>query len=199
MAASDRYVVTMETNWTYITGAPGINVFAYTQTLGTGNAFTLWGELAAQVTPAIAAIISNLCAIRDVSIINLDDPSDFYVGDVNDVGTRTGDPLPQFCAWYFDYLRTTRTVKNGRKSFGIVAEADWTGASPAAGITASISNLQTILGGDISDGAVTNTWSPRIWRRAGTYGNPPVAWSDTFFPVAGVVFRTVGSQNSRKK
>lgn len=197
MALGDRFILRMKTVASVMAGFPAYNTFAYECTLGNGQAAHLNGVFDAVVPVALKVILSNLCMISEYNTINLDDNTDFAVTAATQTGTSTGDVLPPFAAWSFRYLRRDRTINDGSKRFGLVPEQLWTGTTQAGVALTQIPIINTALAQVIAAGGIEYT--PRIWRRQGFYGAGATPFPDTFYPINGVTFVGMGSQNTRKR
>lgn len=196
-AVGDKYVLTL----TCFEGAnvdnPLINVFAYEATDGFPAAVELAGAFISDVVPALQACVASPTQIADVEVINLDDPTDFAVTTIGVVGTVVSQYLPRFNGWEFEYLRGTREVHNGRKTFGLVPEPYVTDGVIDASAVSSIEALELALESAVVASGATSTYIPRIWRRAGVYVGG--TFPDTFYPIYGVEYRRVSTQNTRKR
>jgi len=199
MAVGDKLVLTMNTVASSMSGFPAQNVFAYENTIGAGSAAHLAATFDAQIAVPLKALLSNLCMISQYYTINLDNPSDFDLTLVAQVGAAAGDILPPFCGFAFRYARNTREVNDGRKTFGLVPEAAWSGTALQSTWVTAVPAFATTLGSALTAGGIT--YIPRIWRRAGNYklGGISMAFPDTFYEVKSVQFKTVSSQNTRKR
>jgi hypothetical protein len=197
MALGDKYVITLNSTYTPDPANGFANVFAYEGSAGAPNAADLWSTFSTGVVTAIVDVLSTLMVTDLLSVINLDDPSDFFASISGLGGTRTGQVLPKFNAWEYEYVRATRAVHNGRKSFGVICEADVTnGEMDFASVGTEIDALETALV-DVLNGGSGNQYTPKIWRRAGTYVSG--TFPDTFYPISGVLYRRVSTQNTRKR
>lgn len=204
----DKYVVT--TKCYYGSDAakanPIQNVFAYEATSGTPTASALWDAFFTHVVSPMMEVSIIGYSLTDATVINLDDPLDFEnITSIGEDGAQSGEAMNHFVAWEFEYVRATREVHNGRKAFGGLSEANLQGGVPFGDIVGDLNALAVVLGNIIGDAGLSAFFTPRIWRRAGKYapytGDPKVGTSypDTFYPIAGVTYRTVSTQNSRKR
>lgn len=195
----DKYVVTMY----YYAAADVVHQNAFANTFayeGTGGAPSAEDLRDAFQTDVMAPLFDNLSTgvIADLlTVINLDDPIDFSTIVSNEVGIQGGDWLPLFNAYEFQYVRTSRAVHNGRKSFSGVPESAQVNGTVVLATKEALDNLAVILGNPIT--GVTGTYTPRIWRRAGNYGDPPVAFPDQFYAISQVVYNRISTQNTRKR
>jgi len=198
-AAGDHYILTMKTVASSFPGFPAFNVFAYEQITSTGGAADIAEAFVDTIPVLIAAVLSNLCAIVELNTYCIEDDAEFDLTTFAESGDISGDVLPPFTGWTFQYNRATRAAHNGRKNFGLVPESAWASNAPASGVLPNLTAIGTALGDDLV--GASGNYRPRIWRRAGTYKEDgvPTVFPDTFYPVSAVVFKTVGSQNSRKR
>lgn len=126
--------------------------------------------------------------------------TDFYVGSPA-VATFGSEPSPfnsAQTAWSFQYVRTLRTTRNGSKRIAGVPEslvdnnmATATALSYINSAEGELGNVQTI---DYPVG-FTMTMQPVIIRRGTSLAVPPAVVN----PVGEVLYRGVGSQNTRKQ
>jgi len=196
VATGDRFLVTLTA------GASSLgdiqNVFAYEQVAGTGNAHTLADAFLDDVVSALVAIISVQTLFTEIYVVNLDLDSDFWTKSISNSGVITGDALPPFVSATFEYVRTTRAVQNGRKAFGTIPESSQIGGVAVPDYVTACNTLGDILEDGIQDITTGSDWSPRIWRRPGTYASGVILAPGLFYPVADIVFRGISSQNTRK-
>lgn len=175
-------------------GQKMLNVYWFYQTLGAGGAQDLATDWVAHLSTELRAIQSSLLTHESVSVINLDDDSDFYelAWVANNLGSVGGDVLPLFTAWGFRYNRSSRSTRHGYKRVPGVAEADTNAGQASAGVLARLAALETKLAADVVGG--NGTWSPRIVKITGS--SPNLVYTPA--GVASVQFYAVTSQNSRK-
>jgi len=193
----DRYLLTLRAH--SVDNSQSIqNVFAYELTVGPGGANTCAIAFATNIMPAIEAVISVQTFYDDCVVINLDDPTDYQTFVISGTGAVTGDSMPTFCAWEFEYIRTNRTVNNGRKSFGVLSEASQSNGEPLSGVVTNLATLANSLADELQEVSGPSRWEPKIFRRPGTYLSGTVAAPGQFFDVDDVVFRRLSTQNTRK-
>lgn len=201
-AVGDKYVITMKGVNTLLDPAganPFYNVFAYEATGGTPSAADLRLAFDTVLQVPIGNILSAATELVLYETTNLDDPVDFEIYPFSAVGQISGDYLPPFAGWEFQYVRAVRGVHHGRKTFSIVAETSQVNGAPTSGQLTLLTTLEALLGSVLS--GPNGNYTPRIWRRAGTYkvGGVPTVFPDTFYPIAGVIFNRLSTQNSRKR
>lgn len=201
-AVGDKYVLTLRTDDSTQDPAgtnPMYNVFAYTAVSGTPNANDLFSVFNSDVVPAIQDIIAASSTMHAIDVINLDDNTDFDLNAIVAAGAGAGETLPMFASWTFRYNRGVRGIHNGRKAFGVVAEVDQANGTPTVAISPFLTALAVILTGQLI--GASGNYQPAIWRRAGTYmvAGVPTPFPDTFYPISGVTFARISTQNSRKR
>lgn len=197
MPAGDVYL--LQDFQSYAGGAVDkLNAYCYRQTSGSGVAIDLINAFDVGVIPALVGIQSAAVRHHNIDVINLDDPADFNSAAATGttVGTRGGDGLPQFVAWAFRYVRTTRAVRNGQKRIMGVAEPDQANGAAVGGVLALLAAAEIALESTLVDGA-GNVWTPRILRRAAPTHVPPVIRAD--FSISNVLYESISTQNTRKR
>lgn len=199
MALTDRdYALILRTT------AKGIeckNTFWYKTSIST-TALNLSEKWEGQVLGDIRGVLSSDVTFVDLYTYNLVDEEDFATYDLGGVqGLKGADSLPIFCGWYFRYIRTSRQIHDGRKTFAGIAETDVidgvaTGLV-AADLDATATTLATPL--DLGFSAIatpciaqteeyTNPENGKTYRR-------PV----TLIGITDVQYVKVSTQNSRKR
>jgi hypothetical protein len=197
MAVGDKYVVTLEGVFAPDPANRLVNVFAYEGTAGAPNAADLWTTFQGGVVSAIAAVVHVGITFDLMTVINLDDLTDFFAAVSGVGGVRTGEFLPMFNGWELEYTRGSRAVHNGRKTFGVLSESDVTNGVIDATLRAGDMTLLEVALSDVLTSGGGTEYTPRIWRRAGTYVSG--TFPDTFYPTNGVIYRRVSTQNTRKR
>lgn len=207
-SVGDKYVLTLTAFYTSdaIRNNPVNNVFAYEATSGSPSSTGLWDAFNTHVVPFLPPLMHVSLVIQDATVVNLDDLTDFTnVTSIAEEGEWLGEALPPFMAFELEYVRATREAHNGRKSFAGLGESMLTGGVPETAVAADLLTLSGALSVSISETGFGAEYTPRIWRRAGRYapysGDPRVGtlYPDTFYPIAGVSYRRVSTQNSRKR
>lgn len=198
MATGDMFLLTLTASRV---GGGDImqNVFGYQQLDGLEGSSELANEFIEENLPSILAIVSEQTTFTGVSCINLNDPTDFAsITLTGNAGEGNGDPMPPFVSWTFEYVRADRTVRNGRKAFGLVPEVGVTdGVVDPAWVT-FVNATATALAGDLDSEGDGSSWRPRIYRRPGTYSSGVVAAPGAMYPIQTVSYSSVSTQNSRK-
>lgn len=178
---------------------PLINVFAYEAASGTVSADDLNGAFQSLVLPSWVDCVNIHTVMRTIQVINLDDPVDFLIDNINETGVTNGEILPSFMAYEFEYVRAVRGVHSGRKSIAGLDEGQLSGGE-ASGTELGLLNILAADFGTSIAGTL-GLYTPRIWRRQGTYkvDGVPTVFPHTFYPISGVVYRRVSTQNTRKR
>lgn len=197
MAATNLYLLLDLQNYAGGIG-DNMNAYCYLQTAGAGD----WNDLnlawITTVLPAVLAIQSAAVQHMSLETTNLNDPADFgtagYAGA--QVGGRGGDGISAFVNWAFQYTRTTRAVRNGAKRIMGVAEPDQANGVAVGGIVALLNAAAVAFNTTLTD-LSGNAWSPRILRRANLAHVPPVLQAS--FPISGVQYTRISTQNTRKR
>lgn len=175
---------------------PFVNVFGFRSNLVVLNEEKeLNDAFEAQLLPDVASICQNLTFFRRIEVYNVSNGTGYYDKNLSPivVGARSGDNLPGFVAWGFQYNRTTAGKRNGFKRFGLVSESDTTGDGPTAGMAVVLAALATNLATPLKIGLI-DTWFPEILERKPTGVYP---W--TSHPILNVVYKRMTTQNSRKR
>lgn len=197
MAASDHYLLTLRAH-ALTSGSAIQNAFVYLQQEGTGNAARLNVAFVAAIVGAILAVSSDQYVIDDVLTINLDDLDDYDTETIADAGESSGQHLPIYNTWYFEYTRTTRAIQNGRKAIGIISEPDSENGNATTTALVLLNNLANALAGELDDPVTVSSWRPQLWRRPGTYSSGVVSAPGLFYDVDDVLYRKISTQNTRK-
>lgn len=177
------------------TGLQALNVFHYESVSGTPSGADLLAVFDAIILEAWEELISSAVLLEPLEAQNLDDPVDFALRTPTfaTAGVGTGESLPPFVAFSFQYVRASRASRHGWKRFMGVSEPQQAGGTiiPA---DLTLANLLADVLEDTLIGA-TASYAPRIARR------PPVGGTldqTVLFPVAEVVYAGITSQNTRK-
>jgi len=174
------------------------NVFAYECTAGSATTAELLQAFDLATKTLLEAITSVSVSYFQLDAINLDDDADFATRVIVWVGAVSGDVLPGFTAWEYQYERGVRSINNGRKAFCGVPESSQSNGVAVAGVVTDLGNLASYLEDPLVIAVPSATFTPRIWRREGIYGTPPLFQADTFYPIAGVSYKRISTQNTRK-
>ncbi|HEU0050153.1 MAG TPA: hypothetical protein VFQ43_21360 [Nitrososphaera sp.] len=200
MALNDIYQITLNYMWGEVIQCK--NVFYYQQTdSNASGADQLNTAMAVQVTEKILDLAPEFCIFQTQDVVNLRNPSDFYIGDYADnAGDRVvadTDPAPPFLAVQFASARAFPGTRSARKRFPFLYETDLDGrflSSSFSGL-ASVAALATALAAVISSGG--RSFRPVVVQRPTPLGaNPPVRYVIAAGSYA--VKTRVSTQNSRK-
>jgi len=206
MAIGDKYRVTLVQNWKQ--SVPVIhNVFFYEEIVpgSPSGAEQLAVTFNFYVVPVMQDLQSDNVRYVQLLVENVVPSADNYTLSyvpATDSGAQTGDSLPPQMGWTFKLNRTTREVRNGRKTVCGITEGDNDDGVAAAGTSTRLTAMSTILAAAISPGGGNPlTYQPRIWRRfraAQPDHVPPLASvPEAYFPIATVQYTHIGTQNSR--
>lgn len=201
MAIGDKYVVTLHSHESGVTANPFINVFAYQANNGLGTAADLAEVFETDLLAFLINVVSNITIFDQIEVINLDNTLDYDTRVVGSFGTRAGEYLPRFNAWEFEYIRADRAVHNGRKAFGLLAETDVVNGVADVGISGALATLEGSMAVPLIGSITGGNYGPKIYRRAGTYlvSGTPTVFPATFYPIEGVRYNRVSTQNTRKR
>jgi len=167
MAVSGDYLsVTLKSGFT---GNIADQAFFYKFVSGSsGSASDLAAEFRDEVVPLLAAILQNQVPIRSTRTVNLFNNADWEDFPItpNEMGTRSGEPLPPINVVGFLSAKPTSSQQPARKRFGAISEADVTGngIQNTSGYFAALDALAVKLGEDMVTGT-GNTYEPIIVKR----------------------------------
>jgi len=174
---------------------PFVSVFGYKSNLAIlDEEMNLASAFVTQHLPAIKNIVSNAMVFRRVEVYNVSNGTGYYDNNLSptQAGTRSGDALPLFNAWGFQYNRVIAGKRHGYKRFGLVSESDTTGDGPTAAMATILNTSATTLGSPLTVGAIQQ-WFPEILERKPTGVYP---W--TSHAILNVQYKRITTQNSRK-
>lgn len=191
MAAGDIFKLTLHST---LGTEEAANVFHYRQTIGVLGGEQLASSWIDEVYDEIKALVSVVTVFRSVEWLNYNDLADFGIDTsiAAQTGARSGEALPSYNAWAFQYNRETRSTRNGAKRFSAIAESDQAYGAPAAVATDVINNCAASLGQLINFGG-TEFWEPVIVR-LNAAGDTPIVVNG----VKNVTFKRITTQSSRK-
>lgn len=125
--------------------------------------------------------------------------SGFYSIPTGDgVGHLSGDALPPFVCWTFQYTRPSALFRHGYKRFAGVGEALQVKGVVQGGAAAALATLAATLRADIglNDALVNRPFiQPALVQRI--YNGVPVD-PDVWYAPSTIQFKKIGSQNTRK-
>jgi len=200
MPSGDLYQLVDEQIYVTEDDNPALNVYAYLQTAGAGNAIAIAAAWISTILPTIVAFQSTAVGHRLLTVTNLDDPSDFLEAPITSEdgnGTQSGDCLPRYNAFSFFYARATRASRNGwKRIMGIPESVQVNGEVTNSGELTALAACAAALQNPLTD-EDANSWSPRIYRRARPDASPPVERAD--FGISGVSYQGLTTQNTRKR
>lgn len=197
MATGNHYVLTLKAHST-VSLIAFDSVFAYEQTSGTAGAVALNLRWESMIKQALLDVLASSYRMDNLYTVNMNDPSDFDTLAINDDGEVTGEINPVFLAWGFRYVRTTRATNDGAKRFSPISETSVVGGVPTSGTLTQLDALAALLFAPVaSQGG--NSWSPRIWKRPGTYKTGVIPAPGLFYSCSDVVFTKITTQNTRKR
>lgn len=175
---------------------PIVNVFGYRSNVPVLDEINeLADSFISTIPDAVSDILVSTTSINRVEVYNVSDG----IGYVDRllippvVGAISGDPMPGFVAMGFKYQRLEAGKRSGSKRFGRIAESEVFHGHIDPGFVAAANTLASVLAAPLNIG-ITNTWFPEILER-----KPSGVFPWTSHPIAGVVYRDITSQNSRKR
>lgn len=173
-----------------------INLFGYRSNLAVINeAAELLNAFEAHIIPPLADVLSQTTFITRLEARNVTDGIGYLDRVLSPTvpGVQTGDPLPRFVAWGFKYQRATIGARSGSKRFGRLCENQVTDGLATGGSITLLNTLASALS-DALPLLTIDTWFPEILER-----KPAGVFPWTSHPIAGVVYSSVTTQNSRKR
>jgi hypothetical protein len=184
-------------DWQSIQGVDCFNVYHYYQSAGSVGAQYLNAAFLTEVLPSVISVQSSDVTHHSLLATNYDDFADYYFSALtsDNVGLEGTSSLPAFVGWTYRYIRAERGHHHGRKCIPGIATGDQVDGEAVSGLATALGNLGTVLGDDISFSG--STFSPRIMRAPNTI-KPSYDNARNFYPVNGVVYVRISSQNSRK-
>jgi hypothetical protein len=193
MAARFRVVVRMVNGFN--PANPSYAVFGYKSNLAVideENQLSIAWR--AQLAPEVIKIMNNNQAIDRVEIYNVDNGTGYndYVYAAPILGLRTGDALPLYNTYGFQYNRVNAHDRNGFKRIGYVTETDQSAGGPTAAMVTVLNACAVKLGTPLKIGAI-DTWFPVTLSRPNVHH---AGWTD--YSVLNVTFKRITTQNSRK-
>jgi len=146
------------------------------------------------------AMQSNQVVYQRMEISNADNFEDEFAictPDFPVAGVFPGEYLAPSTAWSFKLVRTTRLTRNGSKRLAGVPEGLATNNLPSSSARVLADDVRLMWEGqiDVPWGAEDDIMALQmVIPQTNPAGGLPIAYN----PVSGVVFRGLGSQNSRK-
>ena len=174
---------------------PFYNMYGYRSNLAVIDELNQFADqFIASIIPPVTDIMSVSSYILTVEFYELNGTG--YVArtgtGVTTRGDRTGETMPGFVAWGFQYLRAATGDRSGSKRIGTISESDVENGNAASGVSAALNACAAALAAPIQFGLI-DTWFPEILERPVA---PSTVWGS--HPIAGVTYKRVTTQNSRK-
>lgn len=174
---------------------PFYNMYGYRSNLVVIDELNQFADqFIATIVPPVTDIMSVSSYILTVEFYELNGTG--YVArtgtGVTTRGARTGETMPGFCAWGFQYLRAATGDRSGSKRIGTISETDVVNGVAATGVSAVLNACADALAAPIQFGVI-DTWFPEILERPVP---PSTVWGS--HPISGVTYKRVTTQNSRK-
>lgn len=179
------------------TNHPIENVFVYELTAGLATYNDCALAFLEDLWPAYKALSTVHYHLKDLYVVNLDNLDDFGTVLVDETGSVDSESLPSYDTWGFSLTRVTRASQNGRKFIGLIAETDQQGGAPASGAVARILTMQTKLASTIQYAGDDAVFTPRIWRRPGTYVSGVVPAPGLFYPIGSAFLMKITTFRTR--
>ena len=195
MALGDRY--RLDDLQTYLSQGC-LNIYFYKWISGSGGGaadlIAAWED--AMLDPITDIQVASLTHVA-IQSINVDDVTDYGldVPVTNNVGNNSGQGMPPFVCWAFRYNRATRAVRNGQKRIPGVPESGVEDGVASSGSLDALAGVATAMAGTLVSDALCH-YEPRIMRRVFDPGTGITTYTD--FPISGVIYTRVSSQNTRK-
>jgi len=196
MALGEHYLITQRGE-VVETNHPVQNAWVYEMTAGVGTFNDLGLAWLEDVWPAYKALSTNHYHLIELYIVNLDDVDDFGTIPVDEVGTVDSASLPSYDTWGFKLIRVSRATQNGKKFIGLIGETDQDNGAPVAGALSRLAAMEVALNATINAVSTSPSFTPRIWRRPGTYAGGAVAAPGSFFPIDSAVFTKITTFKTR--
>lgn len=196
MALNDHYNI-HQRGIVIETAHPVENVWVYEQIAGAGNYNDMALAWLEDVWPQYKALSNNHYRLNELYITNLDNLDDFGTVTVDQVGSVDSAGLPSYDTWGFKLTRTTRAVQNGKKFVGLIGETDQENGVPTIDALTRLAAMEVKLIANIQYVGSSAIYSPRIWRRPGTYESGVVAAPGLFFPIGSASFTKITTFKTR--
>lgn len=169
----------------------------------TGDAQNLAAAFNVTVVNAIATMLNSQVSLGLIGVINLADPTDYYVQEsaaVNGAISSTS-PGPRFLAYSFQQPRTRRDGRHGYKRFVGVSEelVDANGMNPTGALIAAIPNVASAISQIITSGG--SSYRPMIPKSVLTT-MPDLSKKyilTDLFPMGTAIYQGLTTQNTRKR
>lgn len=196
MALGDHYLITVRGE-VVESSHPVQNAFVYEFISGAGDYIEMNLAWIDDMQSTFLALSTNHYHLISLYTVNLDDPDDFGETPIDELGSVDSAGLPSYDTWGFRLIRTTRAVQNGRKFIGLVPETLQDNGNPTAPAVTALTAMEVKLYANINDPISGATFSPRIWRRPGTYESGVVAAPGLFYPIGNAAFTKITTMKTR--
>lgn len=168
-----------------------------------GDAQNLAAAFNVTVCAAIATMCNSQVNFGLIDVINLADPTDYYVQESSAVSgaVSSTSPGPRFLAYSFQQPRTRRDGRHGYKRFVGVSEelVDANGLNPTGALIAAIPNVATAISQIITSGG--SSYRPMI-PKSSLVTLPDLTQQyvlTDLFPMGPAIYLGVTTQNTRKR
>lgn len=177
-----------------------INVYYFeivSDATGGTNSETLASAFISATLPDLLAIQSIECTHTEINVKNLNDPTDFHTTILTTAnqGSVSGDCMPPYVAWSFQFVRGSLASRHGWKRISGVPESGNFNGVAAAAFTAPLTAVANAMAANLLEGGGSGSYVPRIARLEYTGG---VLINVDTFPITGVAYRSITTQNTRK-
>jgi hypothetical protein len=171
-----------------------LNIWYFEQTAGDGDAEAVNNMFDQRIAVPMLSIQGIDYRHTGYEIINMDNNGDFGLFPQSGTGTAEGSTTPNFIGYAFRINRSTRVLRNGRKTILGVVEP-W--MNPAGQLSpegqVAINNWLSVVNGPLVD---TNTGSE--YRHVIVRLDKKTDTIVLFSPARGLSFVRISTQNSRK-
>jgi len=159
---------------------------------------TIIDEWRTDLGAVLAPLMGQEVQYNDLVIQNLSEPTEIWEGSFTTPlqGSVVGDVLPPYASWGFLLRRQSGVTRNGYKRFPGVPESLQINGTPTVGASTLLNALAVRLGDPYSIALVDP--SPEIQLFPVIVRKDAAGLMTINQPVVGAVFRTLGTQNSRK-
>lgn len=166
MPADDLYEITVDGT---INNQTIKNIYHYQQMTGTDNADNLFDLFEADVIPKILDLASTSYTLDTVTVVNKEDPTDFWVQSVGLNGNQTGENMPTHDAWSFEWVTRRTDAKSGGKRLAGVIEATLNNGVPTVLFLIKLAAYMAKCESDLTSAG--GTWRPCVrGKRRGSLG-----------------------------
>jgi hypothetical protein len=193
MAVGDHYIIKV---FQTLLGQQVLNVYAYEVTSGTLIASDVVIPFETHLLAPLSVAQSTQLAIDTIEVVNLENPSDFFIAASAIGGNEGGDVMAPFVCYSALLRRASRAVRNGHKRWAGVPEGAVTAGHLESSFLAIIETAALNCSTPVIGTSPAFVLTPKIWRRPKL--GPPIVLQE-FFGIAGAVAsQFVTTQNTRK-